>query len=281
MGYFSGMKKLINKMLRFWGVELKKYPKMPKDRPQFWSDLNPNLSYDYNSEAIEAIRIVRKQTMLPYVNLETLYEQAVYCERNEVAGDFVECGVWKGGAMGLMALANFKYGVTRRNLHLFDIFDDICEPNPLLDGEKTIMEFQKLTGIKQGYSGKLVPVKGVYKLFGGPGNLEENMDLFEKIIKYPKEYIHYHVGWFQNTLPLDEKSIKQIAILRLDGDLYASIKVCINVLYDKVVIGGIIIVDDYGTYEGCRKAIDEFVLERNIKVFLNYSNAFCGYWIKQ
>ena len=62
----------------------------------------------------------------------------------------------------------------------------------------------------------------------------------------------YHKGWFQETLPGVTKEIKQIAILRLDGDFYASTKVCLDFLYEKVVSGGFIIVDDYGTREGCR-----------------------------
>jgi hypothetical protein len=274
------IKKALKVILRFLRIELRIIKKVPKDHPEFWYDLDPELPHDMNAEALGAIMIVRKQAMVPYLNLETLYEQVIYCERNDIPGDFVECGVWKGGAVALMALSNLKHGKNRRHLHLFDIYDDICEPDPVVDGEKALKEIEMLTGRKEVYSGILRPVKDVYLIFGGPGSLEENRDLIESVIRYPAEYVHYYRGWFQDTIPANKDSISEIAILRLDGDLYASIKTCIYGLYDKVVKGGIVIVDDYGSYDGCRKAIDEFIAEKKIKVLLNYSNPYCRYWIK-
>lgn len=273
--------RLIKKILRFIHIEIRYVNRSSKDTISFHTDFNENLAYEYNREALEAIKIIRKQSMSPYINLETLYEQVVYCEKNQIDGDFVECGVWKGGAVGVMALANLKYGKYKRNLRLFDIFDDICEPDPLFDGNNSTYEFNKLTGRKQQYSGKLSSVKGVYQSLGGAGSLDENKKLLEETIGYPNDNIHYYQGWFQDTIPNTVGEIEKIAILRLDGDLYASIKVCINGLYDKLVKGGIIIIDDYGSYEGCRKAVDEFRSARGITTFMNYSNAYCRYWIKE
>ena len=84
--------------------------------------------------------------MMPRINLQTLFEQAIYCEKRDIAGDFVECGVWKGGAVGMMALASKQFGKKPRNLHLFDAFDDICEPDPKVEGEKALNDFKKFTG---------------------------------------------------------------------------------------------------------------------------------------
>ena len=75
-------------------------------------------------------------------------------------------------------------------------------------------------------------------------------------------------------------AIGPIAILRLDGDWYASTKICLEHLYDQVVSGGFVIVDDYGTYEGCRKAVDEFLAARGLHVFLSHVDPDCRYWIK-
>ena len=68
--------------------------------------------------------------------------------------------------------------------------------------------------------------------------------------------------------------------MRLDGDWYASTKVCLDCLYDKVVSGGFVIVDDYGYYEGCRKAVDEFIDKKRVEVFLSQIDYGCVYWIK-
>jgi hypothetical protein len=68
--------------------------------PSFWNDYDKNLGYEFEQDANEIIRIVRRHTMLPYVDLLTLYEQVLFCEKNIIEGDYVECGVWKGGLLG-------------------------------------------------------------------------------------------------------------------------------------------------------------------------------------
>ncbi len=275
------IKSALKKLIRFWGYDIHIAKRKPKDNPTFWYDLEQKTNYEYDKAAFEAISIVRKHSMSPYINLALLFEQVLHCENKGINGAFVECGVWKGGAVGVMALANLKYGSQRRDLYLFDIFDDICEPDPINDGEKVLNDYQSLTKESNSYSGKLTSVKGIYNSFGDPGTIAENKQLLGEIIKYPLENIHFHKGWFQDTVPQAKDSIGEIAILRLDGDLYASIKICIENFYDKVVKGGLIIIDDYGYYDGCKKAIDEFRSERNINSFMNYSNYSCRYWIKE
>ncbi len=243
---------------------------------------NPFAGYDYDILGNEAVNLTRNYSMMPVINLFTLYEQAVYCEKNELDGHFVECGVWKGGAVGIMAKANLDFGKKRRQLHLFDAFDDICFPNAEIDGKKAVEDMKKYGG-KESESdmcGQLEPAKGFYDSFGGNGTIDVCRKLLEKEIHYPAESIHFHKGWFQDTLPSDSETIDKIAILRLDGDWYESIKICLEYLYDKVVFGGIIVIDDYGYYEGCTKAVDEFMAQRNIKSFLSYSSVGCRYFVK-
>jgi O-methyltransferase len=218
--------------------------------------------------------------MLPYVNLVTLYKQVLYCEKGKIEGDFVECGVWKGGAVGLMALANLKSGESRRKLHLFDAFEEICAPNKDIDGEVAINEVKVLLGDKALINGELEPLKGIYDSFGGPGNINECKSLIEETIGYPANYVYYHKGWFQNTIPIKSKEIGKIAILRLDGDWYESTKIYLDYLFDKVVSGGFIIIDDYGAYSGCKKAVDEFLTKRKDIYYLNYSNWCCRHVVK-
>jgi hypothetical protein len=240
----------------------------------------PYLDYDYGAEAHTAIEICKSNSMMPHVNLATLYEQAVYCEKSEIPGDYVECGVWKGGAVGMMAAANLKHGKSRRKLHLFDSFDDICEPDPEKDGKFAVEDMKRLTNPSFNPTGKVEAIKGVYDQFGGHGTIDACNELLVEKVHYPKENIIYHKGWFQDTLKLDASQIDQIAILRLDGDWYDSVKICLEYLYPKVSKGGMIVIDDYGYYEGCTKAVDEYLKENKIKTFLSYSRFGCRYFVK-
>lgn len=231
-----------------------------------------------SDEVQQMIESVRPYTMVSDQGLRSLYEQALFCEKNSIAGAFVECGVWKGGAMGLMALVNLKHGVASRPLHLFDSFEEICEPNHEVDGARAIEEV-KAWAKTPGYEGNLKPLTGFYDWLGGPGSVEQNRELLEGVIRYQKEALHFHKGWFQETLPQHSKEIEKIAILRLDADWYASTKICLDYLFDKVVSGGFVIIDDYGTYEGCRRAVDEFLARQDKPYFLNYVTSDLRYII--
>ena len=235
--------------------------------------------YDLEDLATAAIARVRPFTMLPEERLITLYQQAAHCEAVGLRGAFVECGVWKGGSVAVMALANLAHGSTRRDIHLFDSFTDICEPDAAVDGDRALREVKEW-GKGGGVGGKLAPVTGFYDSMGGAGTLEGNKELLERVVGYDPKSLHYHVGWFQDTVPAAPPRIPAIALLRLDGDWYASTKVCLEHLYDLVVPGGFIIVDDFGAYDGCRKAVDEFRRDRKITAFLHHIDGEARYWVK-
>ena len=92
----------------------------------------------------------------------------------------MECGVWKGGAVGMMALASDR---TRR-LHLFDSFTEICEPDAVLDGAQALAEVGQANA-----EGRLRPVAGIYDAVGGPGTIDACRDLIERRIGYPSDLI--------------------------------------------------------------------------------------------
>ncbi len=255
----SGLSAVLNRLENFRLFRLFRHPSSPPPT---------------QTEADRMIAFVRSNTMLPHARLHSLYEQAVYCETNGIMGDYVECGTWKGGAVGLMLQVNQKYSASRRHVHLFDSFEGIPEPEAGFDGEKAIREAIHAGGSGQG---RLVAVTGFYD---SPGTLEINRELLENRIGYDPSFLHYHKGWFQDTLPAESSQVGDIAILRLDGDWYASTKVCLEHLYSKVVTGGFIIIDDYGCYEGCRRAVDEFLESNNIHTFLHRIDSEGRYWIK-
>lgn len=234
----------------------------------------------HNFEFLDLSPIVKKQildnSMLNESRLINIILVSDYLIKNKIQGDFVECGVWKGGSVALMAYF-LKSKSEIRNLQLFDCFDDICQPNFKVDGERAIKDAGGLNFA----NGELITVKGVYDTHGGCGNEDNVKSLIVDQIGYSSDHVLIHKGWFQDTLPIVRDDIQQIALLRLDGDWYASTKVCLENLYDKVVEGGVIIIDDYGCYEGCKKAVDEFLIKTNIKPFLIKVDDECVYWVKK
>lgn len=239
--------------------------------------------YDYGQESLEAMSVVKGHTMSTPIDMATLYELVIHVNKFKIEGDFVECGVWKGGSAGIMALANQRHdsGLSRR-IQLFDLFDDIVAPDPDKDGPRAMDEvnkFLKKTGQSfASYKDGNKPISGIYDGHGGAGSVNIVKELLVNKIGASEASINFHVGLFQDTLPNNE--IEKIAILRLDGDWYASIKICLDHLYSKVVKGGVIIIDDYYTYDGCKKAVDEFMEENSITCFKCYSRPQTRFFFK-
>jgi hypothetical protein len=222
-----------------------------------------------------AFATVRPNTMLNRQRLSLVFELARHLIRSGIHGAFVECGVWKGGAVGMMALGARHAGETR-DLHLFDSFDDIGEPDWRVDGERAVRE----VGGRERAEGRLQPIRGIYDRKGGHGTVEACRALLEERIGWPASRVHIHRGWFQETLPSLAGTIGPIALLRIDADWYASTRICLEHLYDRVAPGGAIVVDDYGGYEGCRKAVDEFLAARGARPFLNHVDEECVHWFR-
>ena len=189
-------------------------------------------------------------TMVGYARLSNVYELANLIEKNKISGAFVECGVWKGGCIAVMAFIAQKFGSDRK-IWLFDSFEGL--PEPTKEDGQTAKDYalNKTEGNLKTIDKCVAPLKEVE-------------EIFFKVLKLDKENIIVSKGWFQNTLPKDKEKIGEIAILRLDGDWYQSTKCCLENLYDNVIIGGYIVLDDYGYWEGSKKALDEFFIERKI-----------------
>lgn len=241
---------------------------------------DPLTGEPYQAHCRGAIDAVRGQTMVAYVGLVSLYQQVLHCERHGIAGALVECGVWKGGSCAIMAAANIEHSHSRRPIHAFDAFDDICEPDAAVDGDAAVALVRRAKSPDAGAEGRLRPVAGIYDDKGGPGSVEACRSLIVDRLGYPAESLHCHRGWFQDTVPEAAERIGPIAILRLDGDWYASTKVCLDHLWDHVVPGGFVVIDDYGAYAGCRKAVDEFREARGIRSYLHYVNPDIRYLVK-
>ena len=227
----------------------------------------PRRHYDEEDLARAALRIVDDYTMTSYERMVTLWQQVRYLDRAGIAGSLVECGTWRGGAMGMMALAHLASGPPNRTLHLFDSFEGLPEPDGAKDC-KIAVDYAKGRA-----SGALQSIGRCV------GPLEDNQRLLGEIIGYPEALTEYHVGWFQDTVQAAASEMEAIALLRLDGDWYESTKICLESLSPKVSSGGIVIIDDYGKFPGCRQAADEFVARMSRPVFLSHIDAAGRYYI--
>jgi O-methyltransferase len=243
-------------------------------RPPYGTPLNAfalggRFGYDEEERIKAAVARVAGNTMTTFERLATLWEQVRYLDRCGIPGDFVECGVWKGGSVGLMALAHLAAGAPpTRTLHLFDSFAGLPEPRAEVDGDEAL----RYAG-RRG-DGKLESIDQCV------GPLEDNRRLLEDEIGYPPGLLRYHAGWFEETVPRDAPALGPIALLRLDGDWYESTRIVLAHLYAKVAPAGVVVVDDYGHWQGCKRAVDEFLRDLDEPVLLNHIDYSGRYWVR-
>ncbi len=187
-----------------------------------------------------------------YASLSNVYDLAWSVEREKASGAFVECGVWRGGCAAVLAAVAAAAG-SARHTWLFDSFEGMPEATPE-DKERAKTLGHNRTG------GKLVPVGT------NVATVDEVRELLFDDLRLDERLITIAKGWFQNTLPKYKSQVGPISILRLDSDWYESTKVCLENLYDQVISWGYVIIDDYGSFPGCRQAVDEFLGNRNLVV---------------
>jgi len=164
---------------------------------------------------------------------------------HSIEGDVVECGVWHGGNI-ILARAMCP----KRICWLYDTFDGMTRPDPLLDikvsgdkGERAIDRYEaKMVNGHKWAAVSLNDVKLNFKNFG----------LFDD------RYLRFVEGAVEDTLLLPENLPEKISLLRLDTDWYHSTKIELEMLYPRLVANGVLIIDDYGHWAGCRKAVDEY-----------------------
>lgn len=227
--------------------------------------------YTGEEGARAAVDAASEHTMISYERAVTLYQHVAHLEARGVEGAFVECGVWKGGAASVMAKANLEHGAQRRMLHLFDSFAGLPEPTAE-DGECVLGRAEAKAKRSLGAGGALRPVNW------DAADRKDSEELLARV-GYPKEWIRYHVGWFQETLDSAEE-IGPIALLRIDADWYESTRLCLEKLFPLVVPGGFVIFDDYGHFQGCRQAVDEYLSSHGKGHFLHHIDYTGRYLVK-
>lgn len=237
------------------------------------SEKKTRLECGYEHEEIWKARLepLLPYTMVTYAGLMSLVAMVRHVQAEKIPGDFVEAGTWRGGAAALMARAALDFSGPPRHLHLFDSFVGIPEPDRRHDPLDWIVDEMKLpVGQAQGR------LRSIGALTAPRKDLEHI--LFEEC-RYPRDRVSIHEGWFQDTVPKAASKIERIALLRLDGDLYASTKVCLENLYDRLSTGGFLVIDDW-CLRGARKAVEEFLASCRPRPFGCLADATVRYFIK-
>lgn len=238
--------KSIIKILRYFGYDLTKYD---KDKKEF--------SPDFTEKDINILKKVLPYTMTSYERIFSLINAVEYIQNYNITGSIVECGVWKGGSMMAVAETLKRKSDNSRNLYLFDTFEGMPEPKEIdlsIFGMNANKEYEKSKNISTGGS----------QLYYAA--LDEVKLNFSKV-GYDKDKVHFIKGKVEETIP--KFAPDNIALLRLDTDWYDSTKHELSHLFPRLAKGGVLIIDDYGHWEGARKAVDEYFKVNNIQILLN------------
>ena len=203
----------------------------------------PGLPADMDDEAKEIIRLVRPYTMTSGDKLFALITAVRHVARVNLRGDIVECGVWRGGSMHAVARTLLSCGVTDRELYLFDTFEGMTEPTEKdRRGDTTAAELLA----------KADKTQNVWAIASF-----DDVQQGVRTLDYPTEKFHFVKGPVEETIP--DGAPQSIALLRLDTDWYESTRHELEHLYDRLVPGGVLIMDDYGSWQGAKEATDEFM----------------------
>lgn len=204
----------------------------------------------FNPKKTGLLKQVAPYTKAGYPRLSNVYQLSVALEEARLPGAFVECGTWKGGCAAIMGAVADRYERARVTWYL-DSFEGM--PNPTeVDGSGT----EEIEG-------------DVLK-----ASVSDVEEIIFKTLHLSPERNRIVKGWFQETLPRMKSQIGSIALLRLDADWYEATLYCLRELYDQIVPGGYIIFDDYARWEGCRRAVKEFLEERALAPEFEYIGTY-------
>jgi O-methyltransferase len=246
-------KSIINKILSLFNLRLSKISA-------------PTIPIEADKQIKKFINISSKFSMTGVPRMYLLSQAILNVKEKNLDGDFVECGVWKGGNILLYKLLSDFYGLNK-TIFAYDTFEGMSAPEDVdidLNGNfanKILLENKK--------SENLLNIH----CFSTINSVKKNISEYTNL-----KNINFIIGPVEKSLLLEKNLPKKISILRLDTDWYASTKIELEILYPRLVRGGVLIIDDYGHWQGARKAVDEYFF--NKKKWLHVYDYTCRYIIK-
>lgn len=222
---------------------------------------------DQDKRFKELFRKYSPYTLSSIERIFSLYKAIQYIVSARIPGDFVECGVWKGGNCMIMADLLLSLEEKNRKIYLYDTFTGMPKPTKY-DFNYTNTSYSLKTwkkGIRKDHNEmSFAPIEEVQK----------NMQM----TGYPQKNIIFVKGKVEDTIP--DIMPRNIALLRLDTDWYESTKHEMKFLFPKLSKRGVLIIDDYGHWAGAKKAVDEYLKNNKITILLNRVDYTCRTGIK-
>lgn len=215
------------------------------------------LPIEATAEDRKLIESLRPYTMTSAERLWSLIEAVRYIVHEDIPGDFVECGVWRGGSVMAMALELSRLGVLDRRIWLYDTFSGMTTPSDL--------DIEASTGASAQSLLTQTPVGDGSNIWcvAGRDDVEANL----RTTHYPMSHFVIVEGDVVRTL--HESIPEKIALLRLDTDWFESTDASLKHLYPRLVPGGVCILDDYGHWKGARHAVDEYFARAGHRPFMH------------
>ena len=234
------MNLLAKKIRNFFRIIKKPFIK----KKDFWKNNIPEI----DEENKNLIEFINEYSLTPLIRRWTLIKSLHYINKKKVIGDIVECGIWRGGNLFLAKKIQDKYyKEIKRKLYGFDTFEGMPEPS-IHDGAKVNKTYQNFKNKNEPWT---------------KASLDDVKNFSKKLFSDIDEF-NFIKGKVEDTLRDNKNLPNKISLLRLDTDLYESTKVELNILYPLLVEKGILIIDDYGDFQGCRKAVDEYFSDKNV-----------------
>jgi hypothetical protein len=237
----------LNRVFRPIDMEINPVGTKTAPEPRRFPDIEPWVE--------QIIERVRPFTMTSSERISALCHAVRYIAKHGIPGDIVECGVWRGGSVMAAALTLQAEHDISRALHLFDTFAGMPPPSAVDRAAQSGRTAASLLAEADSSSDlwALAPINDVR------ANLEST--------NYPVDRIRLIKGRVEDTIPREAPA--EIALLRLDTDWYESTRHELIHLYPKLSIGGVLIVDDYGHWEGARRAVDEYIRDNSLAILLH------------
>lgn len=238
------MKKVVNFLLR--GFSKFSDFRLVLKEEKVSKDMDPRFGQIYAS--------CKRYSMTSVDRMYSLFKSVIYIVENNIPGDFVECGVWRGGSSMVIAETLKLMNETNRKIYLYDTFEGMPEPSPKdtkirhSEDPKKIWESEKKSG---GWCAV---------------SLEDVQSNLQKT-NYPLSNLIFVKGMVEDTIP--HTIPDTIALLRLDTDFYDSTYHEFVHLYPRLEYGGVLIIDDYGSWKGSRDATDQYFKEHNLHPLLH------------
>ena len=196
-------------------------------------------------------------TMTTIERTFSVFKAVEYIVKNNIVGDFVECGVWRGGSSMVIAKTLLHFGVTNRKIFMYDTYEGMSAPT-----EKDVDMSYEAADVQLNRVARKNKQNSIW-CYADLDDVQTN--LFST--GYPKENLYFIKGKVEDTIP--QTLPDSISLLRLDTDWYESTYHELIHLYPLLVKQGVLIVDDYGHWRGSKDAVDQYFRETNQAILLN------------